>query len=712
MNVRWMPATMVAWMRTYAGLILPGAVILGLAMAYPALRALALVPAQEADSPYLRTDPEKIVLSTTDDRVPCGECHSLEYDTWKSTPHASGFDTMHRSEQAQGILERMDFRLSKRESLCLTCHYTAEVRDGEARAIAGVSCESCHGAARDWLDQHNDYGGATHDTESDAHQAQRVQASIAGGILRPSDDIYAVAANCFECHTVPSEKLINVGRHPSGSKLELTEWSGKISHNFLQAQWSNDESNRPRTPERTRLLYVVGRMLDYEYSIRAAAVSTEAGSYAKAMERRVASAVREIEQIMLASPIEEIGEILRLHKDVRLVPNNNASLMAIAERIRDAGQRASARLDGSTLAALDPIIAGGTAEPSDVPVPSEETVAEIVPNAATISDPSAPSPDPDPPTAAPPVTPPPASPVAAIRVSGELRSKPAWFPAETFEVTIPGCNCHGGAEDWLFDDAHSRSSEPVANGSSKALQIARVYGLTPAQMKQGDQICMQCHGTIESGIGSAAVFESVGCESCHGPSSGYFTPHKRGQGFQKGLVDLRDVEVRAANCARCHHITDERLLASGHSSGSGYDIREGNAAIKHWPDPELERPAQPDIDENALSAAFDRIKQQRPVPSVDVVRAPDPPPTAARPPAAPARAIEASTTAGDPVVSAPPVPPRPRPVARGLPAAPATSPDIQLPPLPAVADSVAAEEVLRIVKQRLEAVYKALGRNE
>ena len=274
MNVRWMPATMVAWMRTYAGLILPGAVILGLAMAYPALRALALVPAQEADSPYLRTDPEKIVLSTTDDRVPCGECHSLEYDTWKSTPHASGFDTMHRSEQAQGILERMDFRLSKRESLCLTCHYTAEVRDGEARAIAGVSCESCHGAARDWLDQHNDYGGATHDTESDAHQAQRVQASIAGGMLRPSDDIYAVAANCFECHTVPSEKLINVGRHPSGSKLELTEWSGKISHNFLQAQWSNDESNRPRTPERTRLLYVVGRMLDYEYSIRAAAVST------------------------------------------------------------------------------------------------------------------------------------------------------------------------------------------------------------------------------------------------------------------------------------------------------------------------------------------------------------------------------------------------------------------------------------------------------
>ncbi|MEZ4701015.1 MAG: multiheme c-type cytochrome [Rhodothermales bacterium] len=690
-------------MRTYAAGIVLSAAILGLGLAYPALRALALRPPQEADSPYLRTDPEKIVLAPGDDRVPCGECHSLEYDTWKATPHATGFDTMHRSQQAQSILERMDFRLSKRESLCLRCHYTAEIQNGQARAIAGVSCESCHGAARDWLDLHNNYDGATHETETEAHRQQRAQASAAAGMLRPSENIYAVAANCFECHTVPSEKLINVGRHPSGSKIELVEWTGEISHNFLQAQWSNDEQNRERTPERKRLLYVVGRMLDYEYSIRAAAEATEAGSYAKANERRVASAVRELERVMQASPIPELGEILRLHKDVRLAPNNRAGLLATAEKVRDAGQRAAARLDGGTLAALDPLIEGRGAP---VPEPDDAPAAEVAELPASEPAPTAtPSPaagEQAPATAAP------SAPVA-VRVAGEKRSKPAWFPNETYEVTLPGCNCHGAAEDWLFSDAHGRSAAPVANGTRKALQIAQLYGLTPAQMKQGDQICMQCHGTVESGSGSAQVFESVGCESCHGPSSGYLSPHKRGQGFQNGLVDLRDIDVRAANCARCHHITDERLLASGHSSGEGYNIQEGNGKIKHWPDPDLERPAQPDIDSGALRAAFDRIKQQRPVPRVEVARAPEPPPSP--PAAAPVRAPATRTTVGDPVASAPPRPPRPRAVARG--AAPTAAPsNVTLPPLPAVADSASAEEVLRIVKERLEALYKALGRDE
>ena len=183
-------------------------------IAYPVAHAFILPQESDdiPDSPYLRIDPEKIVMSDRDDRVPCGECHALEYDTWKETPHSTGFDSMHRSKSAQGILERMDFRLAKRESLCLRCHYTATQPGEQAKAIAGVSCESCHGAARDWENVHNDYGSADYATESPEHKAQRIQASTDGGMLRPSDNIYGVAANCFECHTVPSEELLGCHR--------------------------------------------------------------------------------------------------------------------------------------------------------------------------------------------------------------------------------------------------------------------------------------------------------------------------------------------------------------------------------------------------------------------------------------------------------------------------------------------------------------------
>lgn len=684
-------------LRHYGVVLLLGSIVT-LGLTIPTIHVL--FPWQQnqdiADSPYLRIDPEKIVLSDRDDRVPCGECHVKEYDEWKSSSHSTGFDEMHRSAQAQSILEKMDFKLSKRESLCLRCHYTAQIVRDEARAIAGVSCESCHGAGRDWLEVHNNYDGATHETETAEHAAQRAQQSAANGMLRPSDNLYGVAANCFECHTVPSEELINKGRHPSGSKFELVEWSGKIQHNYLQAQWSNDETNRERTPERKRLLYTVGRLLDYEYSIRAVSEATQEGSYAKAMERRVAAAVRELEMIAAAQAIDEVVQVLRLHKEARVGPGNKASLLDIAEQVRALGQAFTKGNDGTALTALDPLVRGerlalpepvAAAEAPEAAAPA----AEAAPTNAAASQPA--------PTATADVT---------VQISGERRTKPAWFETAKFETTLPGCNCHSNAEDWLFDDPHSGTANILLDNTPRATEIARLYGLSPAQMKQGNQICMQCHGTIETGAEASQVFEGVTCESCHGPSSAYLRPHKSGNGFQNGLVELKQASVRAANCARCHHITDERLLSAGHSSGKGYNIASGNNAIKHWPDPDLERTgAYPEVSGDALRSAFTSIVQQRPVPQVQVAKlsAPPAPPAVARS-AAPVRSSPSAAAA---TRSAAPVPPRARPVAR-IPQR--ATVDLSLPPLPTVTDSTSTEDILLIVKQRLELLYKNLGRDE
>lgn len=659
-------------------------------------------PIQDDPSRYLRTDPARITLAAKDDRVPCGECHTLEYATWKETEHAMGFNSMHRSAQAQSILEKLDYKLAKRESECLTCHYTATIQQGKAKAIAGVTCESCHGAARDWLDLHNDYGASDRESETEAHKQQRIQTSLDAGMLRPSDNVYAVAANCFECHTVPSEELINVGRHPSGSRIELVEWMGEIQHNFLPAQWSSDETNRDPSDARKRLLYVVGRLLDYEYSIRGAARATGQGSYAKAMERRVVSARRALDQIAGQVTIKELNDALKLQSQIKLVPNNEAALVGVADKIRGMGNALAMAYDGSEWSAVDALLKGGA--PPQVPEdigPSQGATSEATQASGQTA-----------PVQADPASPVEATPaVAALpSVPGQKRARPDWFPAETFDFIVPGCNCHASAEDWLFDDPHSRSSDSIVNGSARAVQIATVYGLSATTMKQGNQICMQCHGTVETGTGAGPVFESVGCESCHGASSGYLQPHKRGDGAQHGLKNLNDATVRAVNCAQCHHITDERLLAAGHSSGKGYDIVAGSQSIQHWPDPDLDRPPKPVLDAGTLQAAFDRVKGQRPIPRVEVVNLPASAAVANTAGQSASSSRSTRTTSASAFRSTPPRPPRSRPVGN-LPAT-NTGGDVQVETLPALPDSASIEDRMLAIKKRLEALYKAVGRNE
>ena len=114
--------------------------------------------------------------------------------------------------------------------------------------VAGVSCESCHGGAADWLAIHADYGGdgVTKATESAEHRAQRVEDSIAHGMNNPHN-IYLIARQCYDCHTVPNEKLVNVGGHLAGSQdFELVAWSqGMVRHNFLRTGGTTNGDAQP-----------------------------------------------------------------------------------------------------------------------------------------------------------------------------------------------------------------------------------------------------------------------------------------------------------------------------------------------------------------------------------------------------------------------------------------------------------------------------------
>lgn len=691
------------------------------------LSAIAVIAQQQdfRSSPFLRIDPERIVLSERDSRVPCGECHVSEYEVWRQTEHATGFDDLHRTESARDILERMGLAVTKRqESICMRCHYTV---GAELRAIAGVSCESCHGPARDWVNVHNQWGeGIDHpDREAPEHRQQRIAQSVEGGMLRPSGNLYAVAANCFECHTVPMEELVNRGGHAAGSaRFDLVERTAEIRHNFLMEQWGGAAVNREPTPERTRLVFATGRILAYEFAVRGLAVATTGDRYFKSMERRAQQAYRELEAVARAADVPAIIDILAIGAELKLVPDNGPSLLQAADSIRAAGQAFALAADGATLAGLDPLVAGGPAP--DVAEPDPAAAAPTPPPA-----PGQPTPRPDPPTGAvAPPTPPPAeaAPAAATPdLPGRVRSRPEWFPAVDgrYRTVLPGCSCHTEAEDWWLTDEHAASANRLVQKEPRAREIAQLYGVGVDQMARGDRMCMSCHGTAESDAPTATVLEGVSCERCHGGSSEWLEPHEEGGNPQLGMTALKNADVRARTCAGCHRISDERLLAAGHPSGSDYDIVAANRDIMHYPDRRTDRGrrsrgegAYPAVADATLQSTFAGEVARRPIPQVTVVslpsRASAPPPAAARgaPPATatagPGVRPDEVRSRGEARVSSLP----PRPPATRRPNLTTASPTgaLDLEPLPAVTDTLTSEDLLLLVKRRLERLYALLGR--
>jgi hypothetical protein len=281
----------------------------------------------------------------------CGECHKGEVEAWKDTHHFDTVNTMHRSDRAQSIVEKMGLKSIKRDSPCLQCHYT---QNAKGDVIAGVSCESCHGAAKDWLDVHNDFGGAgaTQENEAPDHRKRRVEQSIAKGMHRP-DQPYALVVMCFGCHNVPEEKLVNVGGHQPGSTFELVSWlEGEVRHNY-----ASGARNREDTPDRKRVLYVLGQMVALETNLRDLAKATEKNTFAVQMAKRANAARESLKKINDAAKIPEVGQILSgPGGSVELKLNNQAALTKAADDVGATARRFSASADGSRLAAVDPLL--------------------------------------------------------------------------------------------------------------------------------------------------------------------------------------------------------------------------------------------------------------------------------------------------------------------------------------------------------------------
>lgn len=293
-------------------------------------------------------DPSKVNTAET-----CVKCHSNEVQTWKQTPHFQTFETLSRNPEAKQICSNLGLSSVKRSDVCIDCHFTTKEIDGRVKAIAGVSCESCHGASVDWLSIHNDYGGplATKEDETPEHRAERLDECTSYG-MRNTRDLYLIASSCYQCHTVPNEELVNVGGHNAGSEdFELVRWSqGMVRHNFLR---TDGEYNAQSDSGRLRVMYVVGLIADLEFSTRATANATEKTTYGLKVANRAAQAAIKLYKVQQQIDNAFVQSAMEAFAGAELRINNRASLLAIADQIQVAGRQFAMSSDGSDLAALD-----------------------------------------------------------------------------------------------------------------------------------------------------------------------------------------------------------------------------------------------------------------------------------------------------------------------------------------------------------------------
>jgi len=192
-------------------------------------------------------------------------------------------------------------------------------------------------------------------------------------------------------------------------------------------------------------------------------------------------------------------------------------------------------------------------------------------------------------------------------------------------------SCHISDGKWWKSDPHYSTISDLKRKKKRSLEIAQSYGMNPADYLKGNSGCAKCHGEVVSGREAKNMNTGVSCELCHGSSGpkgkGYLEVHQEGSppkdplavsrsGYQKalkvGLLELRNVGVRAKTCVDCHQINEKKLLETGHPSGEGFDYIKGirNNIAKHW-DYQL-RPADSD------NAAYAQALRAKPIPEYTV----------------------------------------------------------------------------------------------
>lgn len=242
----------------------------------------------------------------------CQDCHRAEHKVWKKSKHFKSFRTVHKNKAAKGILKAVGGKGAiRRSKVCVLCHFT--VGGPKNKAVAGPSCESCHGAASEWLADHDNYGGKNvrREQETPDHKAQRIEQAAAVGMVWPSR-IYDVALNCLSCHGMTNPALdgktlsamVDAG-HPIHAKFELVGYSqGSVRHRFYPPNVNDNQAMSG--PELARL-YATGQAAALVATTEALK-KTDNAKYVGVQKERLAEAKKALQAAKGSVP--EAGALL------------------------------------------------------------------------------------------------------------------------------------------------------------------------------------------------------------------------------------------------------------------------------------------------------------------------------------------------------------------------------------------------------------------
>jgi hypothetical protein len=150
-------------------------------------------------------------------------------------------------------------------------------------------------------------------------------------------------------------------------------------------------------------------------------------------------------------------------------------------------------------------------------------------------------------------------------------------------VGAGGCassNCHGATTalpeaqsrilgneyaTWAVADRHALAQRKLLEPRGKRMaEILKIQDATR------DKRCASCHVV---GSPERSLSDGVACEACHGPALQWLGPHTQANSHaasvRQGMVDTKDLAVRAKTCLGCHlgrgeQIVDHEMIAAGH----------------------------------------------------------------------------------------------------------------------------------------------------
>ena len=285
----------------------------------------------------------------------CQKCHLQQVSVLQQHPHFLSGRGFHRRDDAKAMAKKLGYSSVKRSDLCMKCHYTPKREGDRVKADAGISCESCHGPARDWIQVHNNYGPLmTKESESPEHRATRINTSIARG-MNPPQHLYSLARACVRCHVVDDERLVNEGGHPAGSNgFEFVAWSqGNVRHNFLRTE---GRKNEPSSIERRRVMFVVGLFAELEASFRATAKASEKSDFAFKHAARAHELRNAAVQLAEKTRHPLIQKAADAGNSAKLKLGNGEEMTAAADNISRIAWQIADEVNGKTLDGIDSLL--------------------------------------------------------------------------------------------------------------------------------------------------------------------------------------------------------------------------------------------------------------------------------------------------------------------------------------------------------------------